>query len=223
MEAGGRVVLGVGSLFLLACGGAGGGLVGSSASQRAQDLCTHLDGANADKYNPGVSCVAMGVGSKPVAEGIQVEVISFRRVEGKDSLPDIQNYDERNKFKKNGNNAVAVEIEYTNTSPVRSGIEARVALQSGGGEQLFTWPYNSKVVMAASEGTYMDLWERPELGPDQKKRSIHVFTLPAGDEPNSVLQVYSMENRVDTTDPRGRKKDFFTSYVILDLPPLQEE
>ncbi|TNE89598.1 MAG: hypothetical protein EP330_10530 [Deltaproteobacteria bacterium] len=204
--------------FLLACGGGG---LGSSASQRAQDLCTHLNGEHEGKWNPGVSCQAVGVGTKPVAQGIQVEVISVKKIVGKDSLPEIQNSTERAKFSKVKNNALAIEIEYTNTTPVKSGVEARVGLHTAGGDLVFTSPYNSKTLIAEAGDGYVHLWDDPKLGPSQSKRSIHVIALPAGDEEGSVLQVFGMEERVDEKDPRGRKKDFYTDFYILDLPPIE--
>ena len=48
----------------LACGGGGGGLGLSGGSARAKELCAHLDGANASKWNPGVSCTALAVGTE---------------------------------------------------------------------------------------------------------------------------------------------------------------
>ena len=205
----------------LACGGGGGGLGLSGGSARAKELCAHLDGANASKWNPGVSCTALAVGTEPEIQGTRVKVLSVRSFVGKDSLPEIQNMDERSAFSKTDGKALAVEVEYTNMSPVRSKVTARLALHTGGGEHLMTWPYNSEILVRQAGEGYEHLWDGPKLGPGKSLRTFHVFAVPPGDEEGSVLQLYAMEKRVDEKDPRGRKRDFFTDFYIQDLPAIE--
>ena len=129
--------------------------------------------------------------------------------------------DERSAFSKTDGKALAVEVEYTNMSPVRSKVTARLALHTGGGEHLMTWPYNSEILVRQAGEGYEHLWDGPKLGPGKSLRTFHVFAVPPGDEEGSVLQLYAMEKRVDEKDPRGRKRDFFTDFYIQDLPAIE--
>ena len=106
-------------------------------------------------------------------------------------------------------------------SPVRSKVTARLALHTGGGEHLMTWPYNSEILVRQAGEGYEHLWDGPKLGPGKSLRTFHVFAVPPGDEEGSVLQLYAMEKRVDEKDPRGRKRDFFTDFYIQDLPAIE--
>lgn len=226
-------VFGVGVLAFLSLGclclgdgsGSGGGLglpgVGG-ASERAVALCDHLNTVNASKSNPGVSCQPMAVGSIPEVNGVTLKVLSFKKVKGLFTLPEIKNMNERAEFKRNDGHAVAIEVEYTNNNPVKSKLEPRMALQNGAGDRLYNAPYNSKRLLEEAGEGYVYLWDRPMLGPGQSTRTILVITMPEGDEAGSVLEVYAKEKRVDENDPRGRKREFFTYSAILDLPELQE-
>ncbi|MCB9675493.1 MAG: DUF4352 domain-containing protein [Alphaproteobacteria bacterium] len=197
----------LGGISTLACGGVGGG--GSAA---AQALCGHLE------KELECPCVSIGAGSAVSIDGLEVKVDKVVEWTGKDSLPEIQNSDERAKMKEVGNHALVLEISITNTEPVKSGVDPVFYLMTGDGDKAFNQPYNSKVYLDGREG-WIDFWNDDKLGPNKTRQAVLVFAVPKSGVEGSLLVLRKNEKRPDPMDPRGRMKTFTEELAVLDLGP----
>ncbi|MEZ4318757.1 MAG: hypothetical protein R3F61_14685 [Myxococcota bacterium] len=194
-------------LATLACGGAGGG-----GSAKAQALCDHL------AKELDCPCVAVGAGSPVVIDGLELKVDAVLEWTGKDSLPEIQNSDERAEMKKVGNHTLVLETSITNTEPVKSGVDPVFYLMNGDGDKAFNQPYNSKVYLAGKEG-WIDFWNDDDIGPNKTRKAVLVYALPKSAVEGSLLVLRKNEKRPDPMDPRGRMKTFTEELFVLDLGP----
>lgn len=198
---------GLGLFVTLACGGLGGG-----GSSQAQALCDHLA---KETEHP---CTSFGVGSTVTIDDIEVKVDKVLLWEGKDSLPEIQNMDERARMKKAGKQALVLEVTYTNTQPVKSGIDFVTYLQDGNGDTQYIQPYNTGVYTGDRQG-WVDLWNDDDLGPGKSRQAAWVFPAPSGAVEGAKLVLRRNEKRPDPKDPRGRMKTFVEELYVLDLGP----
>ncbi|MCA9566213.1 MAG: hypothetical protein KC656_00145 [Myxococcales bacterium] len=194
----------------LACGGAGG-LVGGG-SEGAQSLCKHL------QQETECPCVSLGAGSRATIDGIEVQVDVVKTWEGLSSLPEITNLDERNLMKKVGNHALVLELTYTNTKPVKSGVDFSAYIMDGDGEGRVVQPYNSKVYSKGKEG-WIDLWDDDDIGPNKTRKAAFVYAVPKSAVEGSKLVLRKNVKRPDPKDPRGRMKYFAEELFVLDLGP----
>lgn len=194
--------------FVLACGGVGG----STGSDAAQKLCEHLA---KEKEHP---CISHAPGSTVTIDDIEVTVDAVRTQKGLATLPQIKNMDERSEMKKAGENALVLEVSFTNTKPVKGDIDFGLYLYTGDGERAFIQPYNSKVVSEGKDG-WMDLWDDDMLGPGKTRHAALAYAVPASAVEGTKLVLQRQEKRPDPKDPRGRMKTFVEELYVVDLGP----
>lgn len=210
-----RAWIGVGGVWLaLACGGAGGPIasLGPSAGPAAVALCEH------QAKERDCPCEAVPVGSKAIIDDLEVEVLRVVKWEGSDSLPEIQNLDERNQFKATGKNALVVELAFTNKRPVKHDISLGLNLFTADGERRVAGPYNGQRYIAGKEG-FIHLWDNKSLGPGRTAKVAMVYAVPAAEMDGALFWALKTEKRPDPQDPRGRMKTFTNEQVVLELPP----
>ncbi len=205
------VLVGVGCavvLTQLACGG----LFGPNVSDRAVEMCELLS-----EEHDGVECQLANVGDTVELDGVRITVDLVKQVEGLDSLPAIGNMDERAHMREVGRNMVVMHMTSENTTPVQWD------------EQRFTYPFTNN----AGQSTYREPYNirvyteaTPEVEPkpryyDFVRGEPVTFAGAFGGAPqravDSTLAVWTEEERIDPDDPRGRRRDFYTSLVVDDL------
>lgn len=191
----------------LACGG-----ISSGGSPEASALCEHLA---AEVEHP---CIAVAVGSTVTIDGIEVTVDKVSVWEGKDSLPEISNFDERNRMKKVGNNTLALEITLKNTKPVKSEVDFVSYVIDGNGETAYNQPYNSKLYNQGKEG-WIDFWDDDAIGPNKTRQASLVYAMKKDAVIGTKLILRLNEKRPDPEDPRGRMKNFVNELFVVDLGP----
>jgi hypothetical protein len=200
------IVVGIAALAL-ACGGGGLSALGGGSSQ-AQAMCTYMTAEN------GTECGSIAVGSTATIGDFQIQVLSTELWTGQDSLPAIKNMDERSAMKKVGSNMVAVQLQVTNTAPVKSKADFNARLIDGGGNRGFAGPYNG--------GLYRDEkgLETPfgdAYGPGESRMAAIVYAVAPEDVAGSLIQLTRSEKMPDPQDPRGRIKSFVVQQFVLDL------
>lgn len=200
------IVFGI-ALGALACGGLSGG-----GSEQAQSLCEHL------AKERDCACVAVGAGGAVSIDGLALKVDKVTTWTGKDSLPEIQNLDERARLKAVDRHTLAVEVSITNTQPVKGDISSVFYLMDGDGEKTFNQSYNSKVYLSDKDG-WIDFWNDDAIGPGKTRPAVLIFPLPSSAVEGSVLVLQKNEKRPDPDDPAGRMKTFTNELYVLDLGP----
>ena len=193
-------------LFTLACGGGGGG------STKAQGLCDFL----AEELE--CPCVAVGAGGSVEIDGLEVQVDKVLEWQGKDSLPEIKNSDERAGMKRTGRNTLALELSFTNTKPVKGGVDSVFYLMNGDGDKVYNQPYNSAVYRQGKDD-WIDFWDDDKLGPGKTRKAVLVYPVKKSAVEGSLLVLKKTEKRPNPDDPHGRMKTFTEELYVLDLGP----
>lgn len=194
-------------LTTLACGGVGGG-----GSSQAQSLCEFLE------KELECPCTAVGAGSSLVIDGLEVQVDQVTEWQGKDSLPEIKNSDERRAMKNVGKNTLALELSFTNTKPVKGGVDSAFYLMNGDGDKVYNQPYNSAVYLEGKDG-WIDFWEDDKIGPGKTRQAVLVYPVKKSAVEGSLLVLRKTEKRPNPKDPHGRMKTFTEELYVLDLGP----
>lgn len=200
----------IGCLTSLAC--AGIGPLGGGGSERAQALCDHLAKTNE------TTCETVAVGQVARINDLDIHVDRVASWVGESSLPNIKNSDERRRFESVDNQALVLEVAYTNTAPVKASIGIVSYLTTGDGDEVFNSPYNA-AVYREDHPDWLDLWEHPTVGPGKTARTALVFPVATSAVEGSLLVLRRNEKRPDPKDPRGRMKTFVEELLVVDLGP----
>ncbi len=195
--------------LLPACGGG----AGQSGTAAAAALCDH---AVTEKE---ALCTAVGVGDTMSVDGFDIRIASAQRWEGSDSLPEIKNSTERAAFAKVDRNAVALELLFTNTKPVKHEVQIGFTLVTPDGERALSGPYNNIRFTEGREG-WIQLSDDRAVGPNRTRSAGLVFPVARGEENGALLWIIKQEKRPDPGDPRGRLKTFVVEQAVFDLPAI---
>lgn len=187
---GGLVVM----VLMLACGG-----VLSAPSERATQMCTFLSTDHDD-----VLCQAAGVGDDVQLDGFRL------RVDGVEfpTAPSVFDDDEIGEI-------VIVRFTIENTTPLRLTDEFNRQILTTTGDAHY-----SSESDARRWGDAHDVIVQPDIDdlvPGQPQQFVHAYSLPEDQRADAVFHVWTTDNRVDTEDPRGRRRDFTNAMAVIDL------
>ncbi len=197
---------------LLACSGVDLPATTSSGSEQARALCEHL---SKELDSP---CVSLPAGATANIDDLQVKVDQVKTWTGKSTLPEIKNYDERRSMRAVNNHALALELTFTNPSPVKQSVEISTYIINGNGDEAFIEPYNTQLYSKGKEG-WIDFWNDDTIGPGKSRQAAMVFAVAPDAVPGTKLILRKSVKRPDPKDPRGRIRTFVDELVVLDLGP----
>jgi len=194
---------------MLACGGGGAALLGSSVGPYATSMAEHYAAET-----PDVPCLTYAVGDEITMGDFTYRVDEMMIADGESSLPWIRNLDERRSMARDGVKALVMTYSVRNDSPVRAERDGWMTVYGTDGEDTHGAPYNMEL--------YREEHGLPELlhtlPPGAWQTNVWVVGMPAAAADGAVAHLVREEEQFDPTDARGRRKiDVLLDQAIIDL------
>jgi hypothetical protein len=188
--------------FGLACGGGGGGgAVGAYAESYAE---------YAETEYPGIECGAYAVGREVTVGDFTFVFDQPLLVQGEDSLPWIQNHEERKVFAREGTKALVIPYQVRNDSPVKKKRDVWFPVVGSDGESAPGGSYNAHLYEA--EHALEDYGS--SLPPGRFLPMVSVNSIQPGGADGAVAHLKQWGREQDI---RGKRHDVVLAQAVVDL------
>ena len=202
-----RILGGVGLVWMaLACGGIA--KVGSSVGPYAASVAEY------QTNDVGLPCPTFNIGEEFTLNNFTIRVTGASVAQPENSLPWIGNSSERKTASKENIEALIIEYEFRNDSPVKVGPNLSLSIRTNDGERPWSLPYNGNLIQEE-----LGIEDAPRKYPPNKwVKRIWVVGAEKGSGEGAVAYFAHETKEYDPTDPRGKRKiDVTHDHAVVDL------